>query len=92
MRRLSCSLYSCPTVRNMPLRVLAPNDVSLAAAAPMPTISAATGKPHSARATLPETDRHLQCGWITLHLLSPYSAYVIFWDYIIQLNYLLLLI
>jgi hypothetical protein len=39
---LSCSLYNCDTVRNMPLRVRAPNWVSVIACCAMPTISAAT--------------------------------------------------
>lgn len=41
---VSCSLYSWPTVRNIPFLVRAPNDVSLAAVAPRPTISAVKGK------------------------------------------------
>lgn len=36
----SCSLYSCDTVLNMPLRVRAPNWVSVRACCAMPTISA----------------------------------------------------
>jgi hypothetical protein len=41
----SCSLYSCDTVLNIPLRVLAPNWVSVRACWAMPTISAANTKP-----------------------------------------------
>ena len=44
MRRVNCSLYVCPTVRNIPLRVDRPPkaaDASLAeTVAPIPTISA----------------------------------------------------
>ena len=39
----SCSLYSCPTVLNIPFLVFAPpniDDVSLATVAPRPTMSA----------------------------------------------------
>jgi hypothetical protein len=40
----SCSLYNCDTVLNMPLRVRAPNWVSVRACCAMPTISAANTK------------------------------------------------
>lgn len=40
----SCSLYSCDTVLNMPLRVRAPNWVSVRACCAIPTISAANTK------------------------------------------------
>lgn len=40
----SCSLYSCDTVLNMPLRVRAPNCVSVKACCAIPTISAANTK------------------------------------------------